>query len=133
MSNWYIAYDMEALGASPEAARRNRTKATLTYIRNDSHRVLMEDGEPLCITGFNAQLSRIVQVGGVFTPPERRGRGLARRAVALHLAEARARGVVAATLFSASEAASKAYVSIGFAEVGRFTLCLFNKPERVHG
>lgn len=133
MAEWYVAYDIEALGSTPEAARKTRGRAIKDYVRQDSHRVLLDRSEPLSITGFNAALDGIVQIGGVYTPPDLRGRGHARRAVALHLAEARARGVGAATLFAANEPAARAYEAIGFGLIGRFTLCLFKQPERVLG
>ncbi len=129
MEGWRVAYDVEALGSS-EAVARSRAAAELDdYIANDSHRVLMVEGQPVCTTGFNASLPDIVQVGGVYTPPALRNRGHARRAVALHLSEARARGVKQATLFASSRDAARAYLSIGFQPCGDWTLCLFDYPR----
>jgi predicted GNAT family acetyltransferase len=82
-------------------------------------------------TGFNARLPGIVQVGGVWVPPPLRRQGLARGAVALHLLEARTEGVGRAILFSASDHAARAYRSLGFREIGRFTLLLFREPQEV--
>ncbi|MEM7709666.1 MAG: GNAT family N-acetyltransferase [Pseudomonadota bacterium] len=98
------------------------------WITADSHRFLMIDGRPAALTGFNARLPHIVQVGGVYTPPGARGRGLARRVVALHLAEARAAGVRQATLFAASNAAVACYRPLGFERIGDFALVLFDGP-----
>ena len=56
------------------------------------------------------------------------GLGYARRAVALHLA---ASGAGRATLFSASEAAARAYRAIGFRQIGDWTLMLLCDKERV--
>ena len=81
------------------------------------------------MTGFNAELPTIVQIGGVYTPPPLRGQGFARHAVALHLDEARRRGVGRATLFSASESAARAYSAIGFEPIGHYTLCHFDGPQ----
>ena len=92
------------------------------WIAADSHRFLVVDGEPAAMTGFNARLPDIVQVGGVYVPPESRRQGLARRALALHLAEVRARGVSQATLCAASDAAAASYRALGFARIGDFTL-----------
>jgi predicted GNAT family acetyltransferase len=66
------------------------------------------------MTGFNAQTADIVQIGGVYTPPPLRSRGHARRAVALHLAEARDRGVRAPRSLRSGAAAARAYEAIGF-------------------
>ncbi|MEM7488562.1 MAG: GNAT family N-acetyltransferase [Pseudomonadota bacterium] len=96
------------------------------WIAGDSHRVLVVDGRPAALTGFNARLPDIVQVGGVYTPPEARGRGLARRAVGLHLAEAREQGARRATLSAASEAAVACYRPLGFERIGEFALVLYD-------
>ncbi|MGB3554705.1 MAG: GNAT family N-acetyltransferase [Jannaschia sp.] len=97
-----------------------------SWIEADSHRFLMIDGAPAALTGFNATLPQIVQVGGVYTPPDTRGRGLARRAVALHLAKARQAEVARATLFAASEAAVACYRPLGFERIGEYALILFD-------
>jgi len=101
------------------------------WVRDDRLRVLEEAGTPLAITGFNAVLPDTVQVGAVYTPPDLRGRGYARRAVALHLAEARENGVKLAILFAASPAASRAYESIGFTQVGHFGMLQLARPQRI--
>ena len=69
----------------------------------------------------------MVQVGGVYTPPDLRGRGHARRALALHLA---ASGAERATLFSASAMAARAYRAVGFRQIGDWTLLLLRDTER---
>ncbi len=83
------------------------------------------------MTGFNARLPRIVQVGAVWTPPEHRNRGYARAAMALHLREAQAEGVERAILFTSNPFAARAYAALGFTEVGRFTILLFGRPREV--
>lgn len=131
LEGWRMAYDIEALGTAPEEAEKARGEIA-RYIARDSHRVLVVEGAPVCLTGFNARLPDIVQIGGVYTPPGLRNRGHARRAVALHLAEAQARGVTKATLFAASDAAVRAYRALGFVPVGHWTLKLFKGPEVAH-
>lgn len=101
------------------------------WVGDDRLRVLEEAGTPLAITGFNAVLPDTVQVGAVYTPPALRGRGHARRAVALHLAEARRNGVELAILFAASPAASRAYEAIGFIRVGSFGMLQLEHPQRI--
>lgn len=51
-------------------------------------------------------------------------------AVALHLAEAKARGATPAALFAASPAAARAYEAIGFGRIGSWTL--FMMAEYAH-
>jgi RimJ/RimL family protein N-acetyltransferase len=128
---WRSDYDVEVLGGTPEAARAEAAATLDGWLAADSHRVLMRGGLPVALTGFNARLPDIVQVGGVWTPPALRGQGLARRAVALHLAEARAQGVTRATLFSASDKAARAYRAIGFRQIGIFALILFRDRPQV--
>ena len=123
---WREAYHLESLGTEPGKARAAAQKDIDGYIQRDSHRLLMVDDQPVSMTGFNATLPEIVQIGGVFTPPALRGRAYARTAVALHLTEARAAGVRRAVLFAASNAAVSAYVAIGFAPAGTFSLVLFS-------
>lgn len=101
------------------------------WTRDDRLRVLDDHGTPLAITGFNATLPDTVQVGAVYTPPERRGRGHARRAVALHLAEARAKGVSLAVLFASGPAACRTYEGIGFARIGLYGILQLQRPRRI--
>ena len=125
MESWRVAYDVEALGETEGDALARGGAILDAYLEADSHRVLMVGGEAVAMTGFNATLTHIVQVGGVYTPPGLRGRGHARRAVALHLEEARDKGVMQATLFASGAAAVRAYQAIGFDRIGDWTLLLF--------
>ncbi|MEM8850894.1 MAG: GNAT family N-acetyltransferase [Pseudomonadota bacterium] len=124
VTTWRVAYDTELKVRINDVAQA--ALDVTRWIERDSHRLLMIDGRPAAMTGFNARLPDIVQVGGVYTPPEARGRGLARRAVALHLEEARSQGVRRATLFAASETAVACYRPLGFRRIGDFALVLFN-------
>lgn len=122
---WMTQYQTEALKTPESGARAEAETSYQTYIANNSHAVLMDGDTPLAMTGFNAQLPNIVQIGGVFTPTELRSHGLARRAVALHLAQARDNGATRATLFSVNPSAIKAYQALGFERIGDWTLLLF--------
>ena len=108
-------------------------KDTVRYNEADSHRVLYDGDAPVAMTGFNATLPEAVQIGGVYTPPELRARGLARRAVAMHLDQARSAGVDHAILFAASAQACRAYEAIGFKRTGTFTILVFEEPQVIHG
>ena len=132
--DWMTAYQVEALGSDLPKARDRAEHSLAAYLAAGSHVVLMRGDTPLAMTGFNARLPGIVQIGGVYTPPDLRGLGHARRAVALHLAQAQGMGVARAVLFSASKAAARAYHAIGFRQTGDWTLCLFDSPQMVcHG
>ncbi len=131
IEDWRTAYEVEALNMTPEAAREKAVKDLAVFIANDSHRVLLDGGQPVAMSGYNAALAEAVQVGGVYTPPPLRGRGYARRVVGRHLLEVRARGVSQAVLFAANAAAAKAYVAVGFRPAGRFALVLFAHPARI--
>ncbi|KUP91670.1 GNAT family N-acetyltransferase [Tritonibacter horizontis] len=131
MDTWRTAYEIEAVQASPEKARIKGPKDIDQFIARDSHRVLLVDGVPVAMCGYNTTFENTVQVGGVYTPPALRGRGYARRVVGRHMAECRARGVSQAVLFAASAAAAKAYVAVGFRPAGTFALVLFSQPAHI--
>jgi predicted GNAT family acetyltransferase len=74
----------------------------------------------------DAMLPDIVQIGGVWTPPEFRGRGYARSVVAGSRVAAGKHGVRRAALFAdpANPAARAAYLALGFRIVGDYGLVL---------
>jgi RimJ/RimL family protein N-acetyltransferase len=128
LTDWRETYIGEVMGIAPAKARPRARKDIEAYLPRNSHRLLLIDDQPVAMTGFNAILPDIVQVGGVFTPPPLRGRGFGRLAVALHLAEARANGVIRAVLFAANDAAARAYRAIGFQPAQTFKLFLLSTP-----
>src|SRR2546430_16119428 len=78
---------------------------------------LLVAGEtPVSYAVFNAMLPEVVQIGGVWTPPEFRGRGYARGVVAGSLVAARKHGVHRADLFAdpAHYTTRRAYLYFGF-------------------
>jgi GNAT superfamily N-acetyltransferase len=92
-------------------------------------RLLMLEGRPSAMAAINARAARSVQVGGVFVPPEARNQGLGRRLTRALLAEAKAEGATEALLFSNNEAASRAYRSIGFTQVGDYRIAFLSTPQ----
>ncbi|MBQ2261230.1 MAG: GNAT family N-acetyltransferase [Loktanella sp.] len=130
---WRRAYLQETMQMQGDTVDTTAIKEIDSYSAADSHRVLYQGDQPVAMTGFNATLPDAVQIGGVYTPPDQRARGLARRAVALHLAQARAAGVSEAILFAATVHAAKAYEAIGFARIGSFGIAIFENPQVVHG
>ncbi|MBC58335.1 MAG: GNAT family N-acetyltransferase [Confluentimicrobium sp.] len=128
---WRRAYHTEVLGTPAADAEARAEQDIAGFLARGTHRILRIGAQPVAMTGFNATLPDTVQIGAVFTPPELRGRGYARLAVALHLQEARRAGVTRAVLFAASDAAAKAYRAIGFARWGSFALVLFDGAQQV--
>ena len=86
--------------------------------------------EIVACTGFNANLTEAVQVGGVWTPPELRGRGYGRCVVAQSLLDVRAEGVEKGILFTGDQnvPAVKAYAALGFKRIGDYRLLLLQEP-----
>ena len=131
LTAWRETYIGEVLGQTGPAAKARAEAELAAYLLKDSHRLLLHHGQPVAMTGFNATLPEIVQIGGVYTPPALRGKGYARRAVALHLDEARRNGATRAVLFAANDAAASAYRAIGFQPAVPFTLFLLSAPTRI--
>ena len=129
LTEWRAAYEAEALYAveSPEETEPYRDDVRRAH-DEQCHWLLEAEGRPVAYTRFNAALPDIVQVGGVWTPPELRGRGYARAVVAGSLLSARDRGVGRAILFTANPLAERAYQAIGFRVVGAYGLLLLATP-----
>jgi len=123
---WRAAYEREVFAMPGPGADAKAARDVARWRGADSHRVLWRGGSPVALTGFNAVLPEVVQVGAVYVPPALRGQGHARLAVGLHLQQARAGGVRRAVLFAASPAAERAYVALGFQAAGRMGLVLFD-------
>ncbi len=128
---WRADYERELFAMPPAEAAGKAERDVRRWQVADSHRVLWQGGVPVALTGFNAVLPDVVQVGAVYVPPALRGRGHARRAVGLHLAQARSAGVQRAVLFAASDPAARAYEALGFRAAGRMGLVLFEAPQVV--
>jgi len=126
--NWRVSFSSEALGATvgPELRAASRQEVLLHHARGSDW--VLEAGDKLVACAvFNATLSDIVQLGGVWTPPALRNRGFGRAVVAGSLVAARQQGVLRAVLFAdpANAAAGRAYLALGFQTVGDYGLVLF--------
>lgn len=83
------------------------------------------DGEPVFKVDVSAQYSGGAQIEGVFTRPEHRGRGIARRAVAAVAAELLGTSrFVSLHVARANAAARRAYEAAGFRPAAEFRLVL---------
>ncbi|MCC7539264.1 MAG: GNAT family N-acetyltransferase [Deltaproteobacteria bacterium] len=123
-----VAFCVEALGQSETPGLWEGAASELRrLVDSGSTFVLTHDARAVAVGSFNARLPDCVQLGGVFTPPELRGRGYARALVAGALLAARAEGVARAVLFTEIDnlPARRAYEALGFRAVGTYGLCLF--------
>lgn len=129
LCTWNKAYDIEALGTEDNEDLDKRLESEAqSIIQNGDRWILMRDDTPVCMSGFNARLPDIVQIGPVWTPPEHRSHGYARALVAITLQQAKDEGIEKAILFTDNPAAAKAYKAIGFEEIGAYRLAFLKHP-----
>lgn len=128
---WSIDYSVESIGLARSPKLRADSEARLRSYQPDEVWLLEREGRLVSMTRFNARLPDCVQIGGVWTPPELRGRGYARAVLASHLQTWRERGVTQAVLFTGDRnlPARAAYTALGFREVGRYRVCVFAEPQ----
>lgn len=132
LADWYVAYRWELEGevGTPGARAREleqRRAALEERLPTSSIWILEDEGRPVATTSFNARTAKMAQLGGVWTPPELRGRGYARAVIADHLRHARGEGVRTAILFTGegNRAAQRCYTALGFTPIGDYGICLF--------
>lgn len=126
--DWQRDYETRTLGSPDDAAIRTKCQQDFArLLAAEEPCLLTHAGIPRAKTNFNARLPDMVQVGGVYTPPELRGRGYARAAVALSLIKARSRGAKRALLFTGehNRSAIAAYTALGFSRIDDFAIVLF--------
>ena len=125
--DWRVRFAVEALGATdgPDLRQASADDVRLQHGRGTDW-LLLAGAAPVSYSVFNAMLADIVQIGGVWTPAELRGRGYARSVVAGSLLAARKQGIARAVLFAdpANAAARRAYLFLGFRIVGDYGLVL---------
>jgi GNAT superfamily N-acetyltransferase len=127
LRGWRHDYEIESLGRRPDdQAARAQSDAWLDQqLADEVAWVAVAEGRPVSYSAFNAVLPDIVQLGGVYTPPEQRGRGYAKAAVAHSVSVARERGAERAVLFTRNPNAARSYAAVGFQHVGDYGLVLF--------
>src|SRR6185312_1521321 len=127
LAEWRYAYSVEALNSRPGAALRRRCEKEVELLPLDWQFMLVDGDETVAYSAFNAALPEVVQIGGVWTPPERRGRGYGRAVVAGALIAAHDDGAQRAVLFTGKDniAAKRVYAALGFERVGDWGLVLF--------
>jgi ribosomal protein S18 acetylase RimI-like enzyme len=126
--------DLEALMYLQEAYEReevltpvhefNRAACRASLARTLERQLVFaaeEGGVLIGKAGTNARGFRVDQVGGVYTLPERRGRGVASALMALLLAEIRASGKAPALFVKPGNAPARAlYRGLGFEDLGDY-------------
>ena len=128
LTEWRAAYSVETLGETETTLSRQRNRETIErYIARAEQWVLEARGRPVATSTFNARLADTVQIGGVWTPPDGRGRGYARAVVGGSLLAARDHGISRAVLFTPQRniPAQRAYESLGFRPIGDYTVAIF--------
>jgi len=128
LTAWRVEFLVECFRLSRISATYDEAAGDLDSALDEGRGWVVEaDGRPLAYTAFNASLPDVVQVGGVYTPPFARARGLARSAVAGSLMKARDEGASRAVLFTdvANVAAQRAYASLGFSPIGDWGVARF--------
>ena len=124
--DWRVEYDIETMASTDGPAERAAAAGWVDWLLADgTARVVTRNGELVSMAAFNARLPDMVQLGGVYTPPELRRRHYARAAVAAALLAARDSGVQRAVLFAHDSSALSCYDSLGFAHIGEFSLVTF--------
>lgn len=134
ITKWRVAYSIEAIGEkdSPQLWEKCRTSVERS-LKEGRTWVLEDRGEPVACSSFNTAIKEAVQVGGVWTPRELRRRGYGRSVVAVSLLDARLEGVEKGVLFTGESniAAQKAYIALGFRNIGDYRLMLLRSPVKV--
>jgi GNAT superfamily N-acetyltransferase len=123
-----IAFMREHLGPQMHPSREDEAREAVGRQQRTNDLWLLETaGEIVATAAITAGIPEMVQVGGVYTHPEHRGRGFGRAVVAGMLLEAKGRGVRQAVLFTGTEmpGARTAYTALGFRQIGEYGLVLF--------
>ncbi len=131
IARWTAAYSVEALGETdgPQLLQSCRASAERSLAKGRTW-VLEDHGQPVACSSFNTATKEAVQVGGVWTPPELRGRGYGRSVVGASLMDAHREGVHKAILFTGESniPAQRAYAALGFRHIGDYRITLLQPP-----
>ncbi len=131
LTDWRVRFMVETVGATPDTAEFDKAGERLRREAQEGALFVLEkSGHLVATSGFNARTSDCVQIGGVYTPPELRGRGHARAVVAGSLLEARREGASSSILFTGEDnhPARRCYASLGFGRVGDYGMVHFRSP-----
>jgi N-acetylglutamate synthase-like GNAT family acetyltransferase len=127
LANWFVGYYADTgmpLRGLPDVLAGQ-------FIAHPDARLLEVDGDVVAMSALNARAPDMVQIGGVYVPPHRRGAGYGGEIVAQHLLSLRGQGIEAAILFAATPFAARAYEAIGFRHIGAYEVALLKQPWRI--
>ena len=131
LTRWRVGYAIELLGETESPKLWQQMMTGVEKFLKLGHCWILEDsGQPVSTSSFNTATKKLVQVGGVWTPPELRRRGYGRSAVAASLIGVRDDGVHTAILFTGEDniPAQKAYEALGFIHIGDYRITLLKDP-----
>lgn len=132
LERWFAAYEVDVGQAQPGAAPSVACKQrAVRAVGNPEVALFQADGHPVAMAGINARVDDTIQIGGVFTPVDLRGRGYARRALAGLLRRWAQRGVTQSILFAFSPPAARAYEALGYVHVGAYRTALLRAPVMI--
>jgi ribosomal protein S18 acetylase RimI-like enzyme len=128
LTDFAVAENTENFGDTDTSELRTRLRDGLERDMAEHILFVLEMDENIVAkSSFHGIANGAVQIGGVYTPPERRGRGYARSVVAGSLLMAREAGESKAFLFTSetNAAAQRAYEALGFRPAGDYGIVLF--------
>jgi predicted GNAT family acetyltransferase len=70
---------LDAFSAEVEIYAGDSTRTAHRRVRDSQLELWIDLGSPVCVVGHHSPVGRVVRIGPVYTPPEHRGRGYARR------------------------------------------------------
>ena len=123
LADWRARFIVETDVEREGPDLRSRARVTVELMHADGALFVVDkDDAPVAMAAFNARTAEMAQVGGVYTPPELRGKGYGRCVVAAALATARESGAKRGILFTAesNRPAQSAYRAIGFRPIGDY-------------
>ncbi|MEQ9448780.1 MAG: hypothetical protein RLN70_07695, partial [Rhodospirillaceae bacterium] len=82
MIEWRVAYSVEALSSPDDASARKQAGPSIAHAIENEDLFILESNKLLAMASYNAKLSDVVQIGGVWTPPDLRARGYGRAVTA---------------------------------------------------
>jgi RimJ/RimL family protein N-acetyltransferase len=114
-TEWFCAFQREAVPHDPPPAR-----AGLERRVTEGGFLFWIDEEPVSMAGIVRRLKNSAAIGGVYTPPGRRGRGYAGAVTAATVERIYGEGYPLASLYTdtSNPAADRCYRKIGFAPIG---------------
>lgn len=128
---WIRNYSIEALRSVENDMLHKSVIEKVDGLYESSHcYVLIMDGEPVSLCGFNTVLSDIIQIGPVWTPIEFRGKGYAQSLVYLNILRIHNQDLKKGILFTDSSnlSAIRCYEGLGFVHVGHYHICFTKVP-----